>query len=967
MRGIAGRIVEFVEYRRLLSGDEKSEAQVFLDRLFQAFGHEGYKEAGAELEHRIRKANKNTSFADLVWKPRLLLEMKKQGTKLHDHYHQAFDYWINAVPDRPRYVVLCNFDEFEIYDLDKQIDSPVDAVALEDLPVRYSALNFLFPDNPAPVFGNDLEAVSRDAASKVASLFTKMSAREVNRKDAQRFVLQTVVAMFSEDIGLLPSNIIHNLVSDCLDRGQSSYDLFGQLFHQMNNTSPAKGGRFERVPYFNGGIFETITPIELTPEELELIAGEQGASSTDWSRVRPAIFGTIFQQSMDENERHALGAHFTHESDIMRIIMPTITKPWIDRIDRASTLRDLRRLREELSRFTVLDPACGSGNFLYVAYREMSRIEMAIMKKIKEVVNATSFRKESETLTLISPHQFHGIDIEPFGVEIAKITLMLAKKLAIDEAAEMLERDGVQLPLNNQDALPLDNLNDNIVCKDALFHDWPQVDAIVGNPPYQSKNKMQEEFGLAYVNDLRDRFPDVDGRSDYCVYWFRKAHDHLKDGERAGLIGTNTIRQNYSRMSGLDYVVDNGGTITDAVSSMKWSGEASVNVSIVNWIKALSNDPKRLFLQEGNDPTKGWSFSEFDRIGPSLSFDADVTKAITIKINAVLGGCYQGQTHGHEAFLLDTNNATDIALIEKYAGSGLIFPYLIVDELAGNVDGLPSRFVIDFHPMDIMQSERAGADLFARIKRRVLPDREKKANDEQKRNEDAIKKKPGARTNNHHKNFLKKWWQLSYPRDAMKKHTKKLSRYIVCGRVTTMPIFEFVSPEIMPGDSLAVFPYEDDYSFGILQSALHWAWFVNRCSTLASGPRYTSNTVFDTFPWPQSASRGAIKNVAVAATKLRLLRNELKATYGKSYRQLYKEMEMPGESPLKEAHDRLNIAVRGAYGMSNTEDPLIFLLELNRYVAERENNSLPIAGPGLPPGTDRTDQFITDDCLKMSY
>ncbi len=965
MKGIAGRIAELVGYRQLLSGDEKSEAQVFLDRLFQAFGHEGYKEAGAELEHRIRKANKNTSFADLVWKPRLLLEMKKQGTKLHDHYHQAFDYWINAVPDRPRYVVLCNFDEFEIYDLDKQIDSPVDTVALEDLPVRYSALNFLFPDNPAPVFGNDLEAVSRDAASKVASLFTKMSAREVNQKDAQRFVLQTVVAMFSEDIGLLPSNIIHNLVRDCLHRGQSSYDLFGQLFRQMNNTSPAKGGRFERVPYFNGGIFETITPIELTPGELELIAGEQGASSTDWSKIRPAIFGTIFQQSMDKTERHALGAHFTHESDIMRIIMPTITKPWIDRIDRASTLRDLRRLREELSRFTVLDPACGSGNFLYVSYREMSRIEMAIMKKIKEVVSDMSFRKESETLTLISPHQFYGIDIEPFGVEIAKITLMLAKKLAIDEAAEILERDGVQLPLN-QDALPLDNLNDNIVCKDALFHDWPPVDAIVGNPPYQSKNKMQEEFGLAYVNELRDRFPDVDGRSDYCVYWFRKAHDHLNDGERAGLVGTNTIRQNYSRMSGLDYVVNNGGTITDAVSSMRWSGEADVDVSIVNWIKGHTDNVKRLFLQEGSDSTKGWSYRDFDHVGPSLSFHADVTQANTIKSNAARGGCYQGQTHGHKAFLLRPENQEDALLINDSINSGVIFPYLIANIFIGKPNSLPDRYVIDFHMLNLFDAAQH-EKLFGRIKERVLPDREKKANDEQKRNEDAIKKRPGAKTNSHHENFLERWWQLSYQRPEMVNHLRKLSRYIVCGRVTLRPIFDFVSPQIRPNDSLIVFPYQDDYSFGILQSDIHWIWFVNRGATLTARPRYTSNTVFDTFPWPQSASHGQIKNVALAATKLRHLRNELKATYGKSYRQLYREMDLPGESPLKEAHSKLNIAVRAAYGMSNTEDPLIFLLELNRRVAERENNSLPVTGPGLPPGTDRTDQFITDDCLKMSY
>ena len=162
---------EFLAYVHLLKGDEKGEAQVFCDRLFQAFGHKGYKEAGAELEFRIKKKSTGgTSFADLIWKPHLLLEMKKRGEKLFLHYKQAFDYWIHAVPNRPRYMVLCNFDEFWVYDFDKQIDEPVDIISIEDLTRRYPALNFLFPDNPEPIFGNDLEAVSRDAADKVAHL-----------------------------------------------------------------------------------------------------------------------------------------------------------------------------------------------------------------------------------------------------------------------------------------------------------------------------------------------------------------------------------------------------------------------------------------------------------------------------------------------------------------------------------------------------------------------------------------------------------------------------------------------------------------------------------------------------------------------------------------------------------------------------------------------------------------------------
>ena len=357
-------LTKFVQYAKSLSKDEKGEAQVFCDRLFQAFGHEGYKEAGATLEYRIKKASgKGTSFADLIWKPRLLLEMKKGGEKLHLHYGQAFEYWINAVPDRPRYVVLCNFDEFWIYDFDRQLGEPVDVVALTDLPKRYTALNFLFPDDRKPLFNNDREGVSRKAADKMAELFRRLTHRPsnpVSRTQAQRFVLQTVVAMFAEDIDLLPAGMVKGIADDCAENKQSSYDLFGGLFQQMNSHAPASGGRFKGVRYFNGGLYATIEPIELTPFELDLIGGEDGAATKDWSKVNPAIFGELFQHSMDDVERHAMGAHFTSEADIQRIVGPTIVRPWRQRIDQAKSAKELFDLRRELMEYTVLDPASGS-------------------------------------------------------------------------------------------------------------------------------------------------------------------------------------------------------------------------------------------------------------------------------------------------------------------------------------------------------------------------------------------------------------------------------------------------------------------------------------------------------------------------------------------------------------------------------------------------------------------------------
>lgn len=192
---------------------------------------------------------------------------------------------------------------------------------------------------------------------------------------------------------------------------------------------------------------------------------------------------------------------------------------------------------------------------------------------------------------------------------------------------------------------------------------------------------------------------------------------------------------------------------------------------------------------------------------------------------------------------------------------------------------------------------------------------------------------------------------------------ERLTRYIVCGRVTKRPIFEFVDPAIHPNDSLTVFPLEDDYSFGILQSDTHWRWFIERCSTLKREPRYTSNTVFDSFPWPQAPSLKAVRKVAAAAVALRQLRREVKGEHGMSFRELYRALELPGASPIKDAHAVLDAAVREAYGMSKTEDALAFLLDLNRRVAEQEEAGAAVVGPGLPPCVIDPTALVTDDCI----
>jgi hypothetical protein len=953
MTSLEKALRDLAQFAAKLKGDEKSEAQTFLFHLLAAFGHDpNTLPEGSTFEYRVRFPGERTKFADFVWPGRCLIEMKSRGVKLSKHYQQTFDYWLNLVPHRPPYVVLCNFDDFWIYDFNTQLQEPVDRVPIADLLSRHAALNFLFPRAFQPLFGHNWVEVTREAAKDVANAFNSLVFRGEDRVRARRFILQCVVAMFAEDIGLLPQDLFTRLLDEC-QRGASTYDLIGGLFRQMNDSNPARAGRYAGVDYFNGGLFANIDPIELTPPELSPLFA--AANENNWGYVQPVIFGTLFESSLGKEERHALGAHFTYESDIQKIVRPTIVRPWDERIAAAGTAADLLALLKELRQFRVLDPACGSGNFLFVAYRALRELEQRLLLRLF-AQDKRQFPKVG-LASGISPRNFFGLDVNENAVETAKVTLMLARRLAHRQAEKFWEDHADELPgqdthsLEFERDLPLDNLNENILCADALFTPWPDADAIIGNPPFQSKNKMPVEFGKAYVQKVRKAYPDIPGRADFCVYWFRRAHDHLKAGCRAGLVGTNTVRQNYSREGGLDYIVKNGGTITEAVSTQVWSGAAVVHVSLVNWVKGPYSGPKLLTRQVGDNRDSPWQKFELKTINSSLSPDIDVGSARRLSANENPKRVFVGQVHHNDNFLLSPEQAARW-LREHPDHRDILFPYLTGEDLVNA--GRPTRWIIDFGQMEIFEAMRFRA-AFEYAREKVMPAVLEKA---------AREKAETGRAVGPRQNHAKTWWQFWRPRPEVIALLTTLPRYIVCSRVTKRPIFEFISPAIHPNEAVVAFTFADDYSFGILQSGLHWEWFKARCSTMKADFRYTSDSVFDTFPWPQSPTIAQVKAVAEAARSLRALRHEIMAANGWSLRDLYRTLETPGTNRLRDAQAALDSAVRAAYGMNESEDPLGFLLRLNLELAALESKSGAITAPGLPGPISSAKDFVTDDCVE---
>ncbi len=998
----------FADFLGGLKGDEKGEAVLYVDRLMRAFGHEGSVEAGGTHELRIKTPPTDakaatTKFADFVWPGRVLVEMKRRGENLAKHYQQAFDYWLELVPNRPTYVLLSNFDEIWVYDLNRQLREPLQRIRAARLGEKdnadYKALTFLGPDAALPVFTGDRVKVTKAAAALVAEVYNSLVGTKTDRpsgnvppEKAQRYVLQCLVALFSEDADLLPEGLFGTLVTEAR-RTENAYDLVGGLFRQMNDPRPAPAGRYAGVGYFNGGLFATVEPLALNYAEMAGLA--KASKDHDWSQVEPEIFGTLFQASMGREARHAYGAHYTSPIDIMKVVVPTIVRPWDRRIAGARTFEELLALKRSLAAYRVLDPACGSGNFLYVAYRELKAVERRLVRRMLDLDPGGPNGGGSATdaalrrIPFVGVRQFYGLDVLPFAVELAKVTLMLAKELAIMHP----EGDDPEVTARIAEverALPLDNLDANLLCADALFTAWPEADAIVGNPPYLGSRFLPKELGYPYARKLAEAYPGVPRMADFVAYFFRRAHESLKPGGRAGLVGTNTIRQNETREASLDYIVREGGVLLEAVSSQVWSGDAAVYVSIVNWAKRLETPtdrptaggegqigfalpaenpltedeiaaPKRLYFQHQEKRDAPLDLVEVPLLAPSLAAGTDVSKAAVLKANAKAKVCFQGPKPGAPGFFVSLDRARELS--KDPTSAAQIKPQLNGDDLL--TFGTPRRCVIDLNAAQDVLAAKSHRLAFKHLEATVLPFVNGKLEEEENL----------GGGNREFERRLGRWWR--FRRDGsqvLAAIARGGNRYVACSIVTKRPIFEEISCEIMPDSALQVFAFEDDYSFGILQSGLHFAWFRARCSSLKGDYRYTSETVFDSFPWPQAPTEAQIRAVANAAVALRTLRRSLMAEHRLSYRALYRTLETPGKNPLRDAQDALDRAVRRAYafpdgatnadGAATAPDPLADLLALNLALAAREAAGDPITPPGLPAWIPAPETYVTDDCIR---
>ena len=675
--------------------------------------------------------------------------------------------------------------------------------------------------------GETRQALTERAAATFAALAQSLRQRGHDPQAVAHFVNRLVFCMFAEDVGLLPNNMFTRMLEHARQRPEDFAVLARDLFGAM-----AGGGRvgFETVVWFNGGLFDDDAALPLDKAEIETTLK---ASALDWSEIDPSILGTLFERGLDPSKRSQLGAHYTDRDKIMRIIEPVVIRPWLaeweaakariaDSLDRQAAARSASaqsRHRREAERllgdflkrlraFTVLDPACGSGNFLYLALQALKDLEHRVQLEAEALGLERGF---SDT----GPANVKGIEINPYAAELARVSVWIGEIQWMRRNGFAGSRDPILKPL------------DTIECRDAVLSpeggepEWPAADVVVGNPPFLGYSPQREVLGDDYTEAVRNLYKHaIPAFADLVCYWFHKAGELVAEGQlaRAGLVATNSIRGGRNRAV-LDRIVAESA-IYDAWADEPWIVDgAAVRVSLVCFGAKNAGLPVRL------DGEKA------PRINADLTAEPTaLTQANRLQQNrnaSFIGNQKTG------AFDIPGDLARQwLCLPANPNGkrnSDVLKPWANGMDVTRHPSG---RWIVDFG-LSMSQTDAALYEApFAHIAEHVEPGRQKNRNEKLKR----------------------LWWRHENPRPQMRKALQGLARYIATPRVAKHRLFVWLNARICPDCQLVVIARDDDTTFGILHSRFHEVWSLRLGTSLEDRPRYTPTTTFETFPFPKGLS-----------------------------------------------------------------------------------------------------------------
>ena len=915
---------EFVsKWKRVTAREKQTYQEHFID-LCHLVGHQtpnDYDPTGTRFgfEMGAAKTSGGQGWADVAKLGFFGWEYKGKDADLDKAYDQLLRY--RDALQNPPVLVVSDINHIVIRTNYTSLPTRTYTLSLEDLlkPESLQILKTVFfhPEQLKPKV--TIEGVTREAAAKFAKLADNLRKYGNDSQEIAHFLIRLLFCLFAEDIGLLPEKLFPHLLEQTRRNSKDFSEVLRQLFRAMNT-----GGYFgaDKILHFNGGLFDNENVLPLDGADMDIIAD---IDALDWGAIEPSIFGTLFERGLDPSKRSQLGAHYTSKDDILLIVEPVLMAPlrreweeikvevgnWKGELEKekgkkAEGIRKkisdrLRGFADKIASVKVLDPACGSGNFLYVALRLLLDLQ-------NDVINCSDELGAGRFFVTVTPAQLYGIELNEYAHELAQMTIQIGY-------IQWLRDNGYGQPSE-----PILRQVKNILHMDAvLAYDengkpveptWPEVDVIIGNPPFLGDKKMRAELGHKYVEDLRELYADrLPGQSDLVCYWFEKARSMIEEGKvkRAGLLATNSIRNGANRTV-LERIKQTGD-IFWAQSDREWVLDgAAVNVSMVGFDK-------------GNQAEKYLDSKKVASINADLSSHANIaTKAKPLPENA--GLCFLGMMKGGP-FDIDTDTAKSM-LASSSNPNGKPNSDVVKRRLGGQdvVKDTRDIWIIDFNNMSIEQASMYEIP-FEYVKKNVKP----------------------IRDSNRRERMKQKWWLFGENRPGLRQAIAKFGRCIVTPEVSKYRIFVWMDTAMVPDHKLHVIARDDDYFFGVLHSRLHEVWSLKIGSTLEDRPSYSSSRTFETFPFPwapgaEPVDDPRVQAISQAAKELveqrdRWLNADLTPSPSPKRRGEQRTLtNLYNARPtwLELAHQKLDQAVFAAYGWKSDlsdEEILEKLLALN--------------------------------------
>ena len=1000
-------VEDFISRWQSAGGSERANYQLFLTELCTLLQLSQPEPANAETEQNAyvfeRRVDINKpdgtatrGFIDLYKRGSFVLEAKQSGKTLDSTgwdkamlaaQNQA-DQYVRALPadeGRPPFIVVTDVGRtIELYAEFTRSggtyvpfpDPGHHRIKLEDLrkPEIQHRLQKLWLEPDALDISKQAAKVTREVSAKLAELARSLEQAGHDVERVAHFLKRCLFTMFSEDVELLPRNSFTQLLERLHEHPEHFPDAMSSLWNTMNDGG-FEGQIMHKIQRFNGGLFKDINPISLDADQIQLLID---AARADWRFVEPAIFGTLLERALDPRERHKLGAHYTPRAYVERLVMPTLIDPlrdewqaikvaaqaWLQQDKEKEALKELTTFHYKLCNTRVLDPACGSANFLYVALEHMKRLEGEVLNLIRDL-SAGQQSLETEGLT-VDPHQFLGLEINPRAAAIAEIVLWIGylqwhyringkldlpepilrdfkniecrdALMEFDTREPVLDETGQPVTIWDGFSFKPSPITNELIPEDAqripvynLINarkaHWPEAEYIVGNPPFIGASTMRRALGDGYVNALRKTFKGiVPDSADFVMYWWHIAAEatRLAATHRFGFITTNSLRQTFNRRVTEPHLNDakkplslvfaipdhpwvdgnNGAAVRIAMSVGEAGDKAGVLRQVLSEVEA-DDDARSIQL----DRREGVLFAD-------ITIGANVASAKTLSANGLISSPGV-KLHG-SGFIVNKEEAESLGFPHKEGIEKIIRLYRNGRDLTQSPRDV---MVIDLFGHQAKDIQQRFPEVYQWVLERVKPERDQ----------------------NKRATYKNNWWIFGEARKDWRQASAGQKSYIATVETAKHRIFTQLSCSILPDNKLINIALSNQLYAGILSSRLHVEWSLRTGSRLGVGndPVYVKTRCFETFPFPVLNETQA-KIIGELAEKIDVHRKRQQAAHKKltltgMYNVLEKlraEEQLTAKdktiheqglvSVLRELHDELDTAVFDAYGWSDLGQTLV--------------------------------------------